>query len=82
MSDLCDNCLARKDYRQCLSTPCFSNKTRMDELYAERVQLKMVALALREYVDAIPAMVAAEMPEYDRAFVDKILDEPKWERIF
>lgn len=75
MIDQCKYCSFRGDIVECLKATCSHHENWISEQHRERyAELKEVALAQQEWIDAVPAfMQLPAMPGYDRDWADEIL---------
>ena len=75
MTDQCKHCTVRGNIEMCLQTECFHHQNWIAEQHRKRyAELKEVAVAMREWIDAVPDDVQLPvMPGHDRDWADEIL---------
>jgi hypothetical protein len=76
MADQCKNCVVRGNIDSCLKTDCGHHENWIAEQNNKRYsELKEVALAMIEWIDAVPDDVQLPaMPGFDRDWAEEILD--------
>ena len=75
MSDQCKTCALRGDINNCLAAKCFHHENWISEQHYKRyTELKEVAFAMREWIDAVPSDTSLPaMPGFDRDWADEVL---------